>query len=65
MANDLKKNASGCDDPTAYAAIKNADDEDERFHKMLHTIFYICELAGYHVEGRITFVNKKTGRVWQ
>lgn len=35
----LRENASGCNDPTAYKALKNIEDEDERFHKLLHTIF--------------------------
>lgn len=43
---DLRKNASGCSDPTAYEAIKNIDKEDERFQKLIHTIFNMCELSG-------------------
>ncbi len=43
--NDLRKNASGYSDLTAYKAIANIETEDKRFHKLLHTIFYICELA--------------------
>ena len=36
---DLRKNAEGYSDPTAYEAMKNLDRDDERFHKLLHTIF--------------------------
>ena len=39
MNDDLKKNASGCNDLTAYEAIKNIDEEDDRFHKLLNTLF--------------------------
>lgn len=60
-----KKNMEGYSDPTAYAAIKNMEMEEERFNKLLHTIFHICELAGFHLEGRITLVDNKTGRVWK
>lgn len=60
-----RKNASGYSDPTAYEAMRNVDREDEKFHKLLHTIFYICELAGFKIEGRITLVDKDTGRVWR
>lgn len=35
---DLRKNAEGYSDPTAYEAMKNLDRDDERFHKLLHTI---------------------------
>ena len=59
------KNSAGYTDLTAYQAIKNVDKEDEKFQKLLHTIFDICELAGFEIEGRITLVNKKTGRIWR
>lgn len=59
-----RKNGEGYFDPTAYAAIKNAD-KDEKFHKLLHTIFYICELAGFQIQGRIVLVEKENGKVWR
>ena len=70
---DLRMNASGYPDPTAYQAIKNIDrkengndeDEDEKFHKLLHTIFKICELSGFRIEGRIVLVDEATGKVWR
>ena len=61
---ELKKNGSGYNDPTAYKAIQNVDKESERFHKLLNTIFYICDLAGFRVEGRIVLRDKETGRIW-
>lgn len=67
MANnrELKRNASGYVDPTAYEALKNIESETERFQKLLNTIFYICELAGFHVEERIVIRDKRTGKVWR
>ena len=62
---DLRKNAEGYSDPTAYQAMKNIAQEDERFHKLLHTLFYICEIAGFQIESRIVLVDKKTGRIWR
>lgn len=62
---ELRRNAEGYFNPTAYEAMKNMEKEDERFHKLLHTIFYLCELAGFDIEGRIVLVDKKTGRVWR
>ena len=62
---DLKRNGSGYFDPTAYAAIKNIEEENERFHKLLHTIFTICELADFEIDGRITLIDKRTGKVWR
>ena len=62
---DLWLNASGCPDPTAYKTIKNIDKEIERFHKLLHTIFNICELSGFRIEGRIVLVDEATGKVYR
>lgn len=68
---ELKRNGSGYIDPTAYKAIKNVDKEikeenrDDRFYKLLDTIFSICDLAGFHVEGRIVLKDKTTGKIWR
>jgi hypothetical protein len=62
---DPRKNASGCDDPTAYEAIKNIDEEEESFKKLLRVIRYICGLAGFEIQGRVVFKNKNSGRVWK
>lgn len=40
-------------------------EEDERFHRLLHTLFYLCELAGFEIEGRIILVDKRNGRIWR
>lgn len=61
---ELRKNSSGCNDPTAYKAIKNVDRE-ENFNKLLRTIFSICELSGFRIEGRIVLVDEATGKVWR
>lgn len=65
---DIKKNGSGYSDPTAYKAIKKVEEEkvaDERFHKLLDTIFMICELSGFHIEERLVVKDRKTGKVWR
>ena len=65
---DPRRNASGYMDPTAYEAIRNVEREaeaEERFKKLLNTIFYICDLAGFHIEGRLTIRDKKTGKIWR
>ena len=54
-----KHNASGCLDLTAHKAIKNVSEEENRFNKLLRTIFYITELAGFEIEGRIVLIDKK------
>lgn len=69
MGKEDRKNAEGYSDPTAYEAIRNvergADLDDVRFHKLLDTIFSICELSGFHIEDRIIIKDKKTGKIWR
>ena len=60
-----KRNSEGYSDPTAYKALKRIEDEDARFHKLLHMLFDICELSGFEIEGRIVLVDKRTGKVWR
>ena len=52
-------------DPTAKAGITKADSDYERFTKLLNLIFRLCELSGFHLEGRITVKDLKTGKIWR
>lgn len=71
--NNPLRNPSGYIDYTAHDAIEHADAERERkkrernhaHHKVIETIFTICELAGFEVEGRIVLKDKKTGKVYR
>lgn len=73
MSDNPRKNHEGYSDPTAYEAIKEYDlslmtgknADDERFHKLLNTIFTICELSGFHLEERIVLKDTQTGKVWR
>jgi hypothetical protein len=65
---DPRRNASHYMDLTAYEAIERVDrdrDAEERFKKLLSTIFYICELAGFRIENRLEIRDKKTGKIWR
>ena len=62
---DLKRNASGYIDPTAYIAITNIDNEQKRFKQLIRTIVYICDLAGFEIQGKITLKNRRSGRLWK
>lgn len=68
---DLLHNESGAVDPTAYLAIKKVDkektydEESKRFYKLLYTIFDICELSGFTLEGRISLRDRRTGKLWK
>ena len=60
-----KYNSEGYYDPTAYEALKNIEQEEDRFHKLLETIFTLCELSDFHIEERIVIKDKRTGRIWR
>lgn len=62
---EVARNASGYVDPTAGTAITNADEDYERFLKLLSLIFKLCELTGFHIEGRIVLRDDKTGKIWR
>lgn len=65
MNDELSRNAHGYSDPTAYQALKHIEKEEERFHKMLRVLFDIMEISGFRMDGRATFVDKRTGRIWR
>lgn len=62
---DPRKNASGCSDLTAYNAVQNIDEEEEEFKKLLRTLRYICNVAGFEFDGRVCIRNKESGRVYK
>lgn len=67
MNKDPRKNASGCPDPTAYEALKNLTKEQdvERLNRLLSTIRYISDMAGFEIMERIIFRDKKNGKIWR
>lgn len=62
---DIKYNKEGYRDPTTYQVLKKNQLEEERFKRLMATIFYICENAGFHIEERIVIRDKRTGRIWR
>ena len=64
MTKDLKRNDSGCLDPTAFQAITNVESEDKRANELFTTILHTCRLAGFEIKGNVILEHKKTGRVW-
>ena len=62
---DIKYNKEGYRDPIQYKVLKKDQLEEERFKRLMATIFYICENAGFHIEERIVIKDKRTGRVWR
>jgi len=60
-----RKNSEGYPDPTAYATLKNIEREEEQVRKLRKTISQICDLAGFRVQGKISLIDKRSGKVWK
>lgn len=60
-----RRNSEGYSDPTPYEAIRKMDAESERFHRLIRTIYNICEMADFEVGSRIVLVDRKTGKIWR
>lgn len=65
----IYRNTEGYADPTAYATLKNVRSEDDpdykRFQRLLNTIFAICELSGFYIQGRIVIKDTRTGQIYR
>ena len=59
-----RKNSEGYNDTVMYDALSRLD-EEARFHRVIKMIFNLLDLAGFYLDGRITIVSKKSGRVWR
>lgn len=48
-----KRNSEGYSDPTAYAAMRNLNREEDRINKLRRAILNICEVAGVEIQGSL------------
>lgn len=56
----MRKNKEGYNDPTAYAAIKNIQNEERRMAELIHVLKYIIDKSGFELTGRIQLREKRT-----
>ena len=64
-----KNNSEGYPDPTAYNGTKPLIDAESATMKIIgelvHTIKWMCALAGFEVVGRIVLKDKSTGKIYR
>lgn len=72
MSSDIKHNAEGYRDSTAYKAIMAIEEAKKRrlkeqaeHDKLVQHIKYIVELAGFKLSSRVKLVNKQSGRRYE
>lgn len=61
----MDRNSEGYHDPTPHYSLKKEQLDEERFKRLMATIFYICENAGFHIEERIVIRDVRTGKVYR
>lgn len=68
MSSNIKHNAEGYKDSTAYKAIQSVSAEEKKLaiqsdhDKLILHLKYMIELAGFRLSDRIRLVHKVTGR---
>ena len=64
-----KFNSSKCPDPTAYAALNSVydkqRDEEERVNRVIRTVKWIIDLAGFDLVARIEIRDKESGNIYK
>jgi hypothetical protein len=72
MDRELRLNGSGIPDPTASKAIQKVDkskairyNQPKDLDELITAIKTISRLAGYDIEGRIIFRNRKTNELFK
>lgn len=58
-------NPEGYDDPTAYQAMQNIAEEEERVNALIKTIKTILRLAGFELVNRIEIRSVRTRREYR
>ena len=52
-------------DSDTWANMSNDEREEIRLKRLIKTLFYICDLAGFHIDERIVLRDKYSGNVWR
>lgn len=72
MSSDIKNNAEGYKDSTAYKAIMAIEEakkrkmkEQSEHDKLVQHIKYIVELAGFKLTDRVKLMHKQSGRRYE
>lgn len=56
-----QRNAEGYSDPTACAALRRVEKDEQRLRQIRQVLGEVCALSGYRIKGGITLVDKRTG----
>ena len=58
-------NPSGAADPTRTRAEESLERDERMVSDLIHVLRYVADAAGFEIYGRVTLLDKKTGRVFK
>ena len=58
-------NPSGAADPTRTQAEENILKDEKRIGDLVHVLRYVADGTGFEIMGRVTLIDKRTGRVYK
>ena len=61
----LKRNKEGYNDPTAYAAIRNIQKEEQQVAELINVLKYIIDKSGFELTARIQLREKRTKKEYR
>lgn len=68
MNEQIKTNATNetsVEEKNSRKKFRDLPNDDKRFYNLLRTLFNVCTLAGFRIEGRVKIRDLKTGKVWE
>ena len=61
----IKRNKEGYSDPTAYAAIRNIQKEEQQVAELINVLKYIIDKSGFELTSRIQLREKRTKKEYR
>ena len=61
----IKRNKEGYNDPTAYAAIRNIQKEEQQVAELINVLKYIIDKSGFELTARIQLREKRTKKEYR
>lgn len=68
MDEQIKTNVSNdtsVEEKNTRKKFRDLPKDAQRFYNLLNTLFNVCTLAGFRIEGRVKIRDLKTGKIWE
>lgn len=58
-------NETSVEEKNTRKKFRDLPKDAQRFYNLLNTLFNVCTLAGFRIEGRVKIRDLKTGKIWE